>query len=55
MYSNLAYMSVPISVSQFVGADLHMFFQKSDSRVLDSASNLVCGVSRTRVAEFLRV
>jgi hypothetical protein len=37
-----------LSVSQLVDADLHVLFQKSDSRVLDSASNLVCGVSRIR-------
>jgi hypothetical protein len=29
-------------------ADLHVLFQKSDSRVLDSTGNLVCGVSRIR-------
>jgi hypothetical protein len=35
-----------LSVSQLMDADLHVLFQKSDSRVLDSANNLVCGVSR---------
>jgi hypothetical protein len=34
------------SISQLVDADLHVFFQKFDSRVLDSAGNLVCGVSQ---------
>jgi hypothetical protein len=29
-------------------ADLHVLFQKSDSRVLDSAGNLVCGVSQIK-------
>jgi hypothetical protein len=31
-----------------VDADLHVLFQKSDSRVLDSGGNLVCGVSRIK-------
>jgi hypothetical protein len=35
-----------LSVSQLVDADLHVLFRKSDSRVLDSADNLVCGVSQ---------
>jgi hypothetical protein len=35
-----------LSVSQLVDADLHVLFWKSDSPVLDSAGNLVCGVSR---------
>jgi hypothetical protein len=35
-----------LSISQLVDADLHVFFQKFDSRVLDSAGNLVCGVSQ---------
>jgi hypothetical protein len=35
-----------LSVSQLVDVDLHVLFWKSDSRVLDSAGNLVCGVSR---------
>jgi hypothetical protein len=35
-----------LSVSQLVDADLSVLFQKSDSRVLDSTSNLVCGVSQ---------
>jgi hypothetical protein len=37
-----------LSISQLVDADLHVLFQKSDSRVLDSTGNLVCGVSRIR-------
>jgi hypothetical protein len=37
-----------LSVSQHVDADLHVLFQKYDSRVLDSAGNLVCGVSQIR-------
>jgi hypothetical protein len=37
-----------LSVSQLVDADLHVHFRKSDSRVLDSAGNLVCGVSWIR-------
>jgi hypothetical protein len=37
-----------LSVSQLVDADLHVLFQKSNSRVLDSAGNLVCGVSRIK-------
>jgi hypothetical protein len=36
------------SVSQLMDADLHVLFQKSDSRVLDSAGNLVCGVSQIK-------
>jgi hypothetical protein len=36
------------SVSQLVDDDLHVLFQKSDSLVLDSAGNLVCGVSHIR-------
>jgi hypothetical protein len=39
-----------LSVSHLVDADLHVLFRKSDSRVLDSAGNLVCGVSRIRNA-----
>jgi hypothetical protein len=35
-----------LSVSQLVDADLHVLFWKFDSRVLDSAGNLVCSVSR---------
>jgi hypothetical protein len=35
-------------ISHLVDADLHVLFQKSDSRVLDSAGNLVCGVSQIR-------
>jgi hypothetical protein len=34
-----------LSVSQLVDADLDVLFCKSGSRVLDSSSNLVCGVS----------
>jgi hypothetical protein len=37
-----------LSVSQLVDADLHVLFQKSDLQVLDSAGNLVCGVSQIR-------
>jgi hypothetical protein len=37
-----------LSVSQLVDADVHVLFENSDSRVLDSAGNLVCGVSRIR-------
>jgi hypothetical protein len=32
-------------VSQLVDADLDVLFRKSDSRVLDSSGNLVCGIS----------
>jgi hypothetical protein len=35
-------------ISHLMDADLHVLFQKSDSRVLDSAGNLVCGVSQIR-------
>jgi hypothetical protein len=35
-----------LSISQLVETDLYVLFQKSDSRVLDSAGNLVCGVYR---------
>jgi hypothetical protein len=35
-------------VSQLVDADLSVLFHKSDSRVLDSSSGLVCGVSGIR-------
>jgi hypothetical protein len=34
-----------LSVSQLVDADLSVLFHKSDSRVLDSTCDLVCGVS----------
>jgi hypothetical protein len=37
-----------LSVSQLVDVDLHVLFRKSDSRLLDSAGNLVCGVSRIK-------
>jgi hypothetical protein len=33
-------------VSQLVDADLDVLFCKSDSRVLDSSGNVVCGISR---------
>jgi hypothetical protein len=33
-------------LSQLVGADLDVLFHKSDSRVVDSSGNLVCGISR---------
>jgi hypothetical protein len=35
-----------LSISQRVNAYLHVLFHKSVSRVLDSSSNLVCGISR---------
>jgi hypothetical protein len=35
-----------LSVSQLVDVDLHVLFQKSDSWVLNSAGNLVRGVSQ---------
>jgi hypothetical protein len=35
-----------LSISWLVDADLHVLFRKSNSRVLDSAGNLVCGVSQ---------
>jgi hypothetical protein len=35
-----------LSVSQLVDVDLSVPFHKSDSRVLDSSSGLVCGVSQ---------
>jgi hypothetical protein len=35
-----------LSVSQLMDADLHVPFRKSDSRVLNSTGNLICGVSR---------
>jgi hypothetical protein len=35
-----------LSISQLVDTDLDVFFHKSGSRVLDSSSNLVYGVSR---------
>jgi hypothetical protein len=34
------------SVSQLVYADLSVFFHKSDCRVFDLSSGLVCGISR---------
>jgi hypothetical protein len=33
------------SVSQLIDVDLSVLFHKSDSRVLDSSGDLVCGVS----------
>jgi hypothetical protein len=36
------------SVSQLVDADLSVLFHKSDSHVLDSSGNRVCGISRIR-------
>jgi hypothetical protein len=35
-----------LSVSQLVDADLGVLFHKSDSKVLDSRGDLVCGISR---------
>jgi hypothetical protein len=35
-----------LSVSQFIDADLGVLFHKSDSKVLDSRGDLVCGISR---------
>jgi hypothetical protein len=35
-----------LSVSQLVDADLGVLFHKSDSQVLDSRGDLVCGISR---------
>jgi hypothetical protein len=35
-----------LSVSQLVDADFHELFHKSDSRVLDLSSGLVCAVSQ---------
>jgi hypothetical protein len=35
-------------VSQLVDTDLHVLFQNSDSRILDSTDNLVCGVSQIK-------
>jgi hypothetical protein len=34
-----------LSVSQLVDADLDVLFCRSDSRILDSSGNLVCGIS----------
>jgi hypothetical protein len=34
-----------LSVSQLADADLDVLFCKSDSRILDSSGNLVCGIS----------
>jgi hypothetical protein len=34
-----------LSISQLIDADLDVLFHKSDSRVLDSSSNCVCGIS----------
>jgi hypothetical protein len=35
-----------LSISQLVDADLDVLFRKSSSHVLDSSSNLACGISR---------
>jgi hypothetical protein len=35
-----------LSISQLVDTDLDVLFHKYGSRVLDSSSNLVCGISR---------
>jgi hypothetical protein len=35
-----------LSVSQLYDADLSVLFRKSDSHVLDSSGNRVCGISR---------
>jgi hypothetical protein len=35
-----------LSISQLVDADLDVLFCKSDSYVLDSSGNLVCGITR---------
>jgi hypothetical protein len=35
-----------LSISQLVDPDLDVLFHISDSRVLDSSSKLVCGISR---------
>jgi hypothetical protein len=35
----------PLSVYQLIDADLDVLFRKSGSHVLDSSSNLVCGIS----------
>jgi hypothetical protein len=35
-----------LSVSQLIDADLSVLFRKSDSRVLDSSGDLICGISR---------
>jgi hypothetical protein len=35
-----------LSISQLVDADLDVLFRKYGLRVLDSSSNLVCGISR---------
>jgi hypothetical protein len=42
-----------LSVSQLIDADLDMLFHKSDSRVLDSSDNLVCGISHIGLKKFL--
>jgi hypothetical protein len=34
-----------MSVSQLIDADLDVLFHKSDSKVLDSRGDLVCGIS----------
>jgi hypothetical protein len=35
-----------LSVSQLIDADLDVLFCKSDSKVLDSRGDLICGISR---------
>jgi hypothetical protein len=35
-----------LSISQLIDANLDVLFHKSGSRVLNSSSNLVCGISR---------
>jgi hypothetical protein len=37
-----------LNVSQLVDSDFDVLFCKTDSRVFDSSSNLVCGISCTR-------
>jgi hypothetical protein len=34
-----------LSVSQLVDVDLDVLFHKSDSHVLDSSGNIICGIS----------
>jgi hypothetical protein len=34
-----------LSISQLIDADLSVLFRKSDSHVLDSSGNCVCGIS----------
>jgi hypothetical protein len=37
-----------LSLSQFCGADLSVLFHMSDSHILDSSGQRVCGISRIR-------